>query len=119
NAFDTEPHSPAECEQMAWLAMVSSTHARKRRAARERARLAEEERAQLQWLASFSAYHEGELRRQLMWESDPRARFERPNEPFFFQEADWDPAKHPRRAAPPNAGWFATTSGAGGAGSAA
>ncbi len=32
-------------------------------------------------------------------------------------EAEWDPAKHPRLGAPPNAGWFASTDGGGGGGS--
>ncbi len=30
---------------------------------------------------------------------------------FSVLEGDWDPAKHPRRGGPPNAGWFATNGG--------
>jgi len=32
-----------------------------------------------------------------------------------IQEADWNPAKHPRRGSSPNPGWFAPTGGTGGA----
>ncbi len=31
-----------------------------------------------------------------------------------IREASWDPAKHPRRGGPPNAGWWASASGSGG-----
>ena len=34
-----------------------------------------------------------------------------------LREAEWDPAKHPRQAGPPNRGWFATTGGTGGSSS--
>jgi hypothetical protein len=68
----------------------------------------------LEWLAPMSEKHERELRALQHEEADARdaqRRYERFVESLAVQEAQWDPAKHPRLGGPPNAGWFATTGG--------
>jgi hypothetical protein len=67
---------------------------------------------------SISTTHESQFRSLLAREAEAQeaqTRFERFVERWDVQEAQWDPAKHPRLGGPPNAGWFATTGGTGGA----
>lgn len=121
STYADEADKRAEREHLEWLATVSSAHEGTRRSLLEQERHAKEERSQLEWLASISERHERELQRQLTHEAaarEARSRFERLFEALSVQEAEWDPAKHPRLGGPPNAGWFATTGGAVGSGGA-
>ncbi len=72
---------------------------------------AQRERELLEWLALISDRHARELRAVQLREAEER--FEQLAESGDLQEAQWDPAKHPRRGTAPNAGWFAPTQGAG------
>jgi hypothetical protein len=106
-----------DSEHLAWLAAISTEHENGLRRRPSDQKKAAVERRQLEWLASISTTHETKLRRVVAAEAEAREareRFERFLENPALQEAEWDPAKHPRRGGPPNAGWFATTSGTGG-----
>jgi len=81
------------------------------------AKRAQADRELLERLATFSTRHEIQLR-QLLSEEAAAREAQTPNPwapaPSAAQEA-WDPSKHPRQGGPPNAGWFATNGGSGGA----
>jgi hypothetical protein len=74
---------------------------------------------QQRWLADISTKHERELNYAISRQAE--ARKKRSHDEWLieysrFQEAEWDPAKHPRRGSDPNPGWFATTPGGGAGG---
>lgn len=72
------------------------------------------ERARLEWLAEVSTRNQGQLQDVVNSQMTATADSECVSwvaECTTLQEAHWDAAKHPRRGAPPNAGWFATTGG--------
>jgi len=76
-----------------------------------------DEREYRQFLADISTEHADQLRRELAAEAALRADEEfrgwlRDVAPLH--EAEWNPAKHPRRGSQPNPGWFAPTGGEGG-----
>jgi hypothetical protein len=104
-------HDPAaELEYRQWLAQISPRHEEELRKRRSDEHEARRKREHLEWLADISEEHEAELRDFLQQEGktsgEPQARDQ-------YAE-QWDPAKHPRRGGPPNAGWF--TGGGGGTG---
>ena len=104
----------AQREQLAWLATISPKHDSQLRGLLREQTDATAERAQFEWLARISPRHESQLRSLLRTEAEvaeARGRVEQLVEYADVQEAKWDPAKHPRRGGPPNAGWFATTGG--------
>lgn len=106
-------------EQLEWLAQISTEHERALRRLQIAEADAGRERERLEWLASISTRHERQFRRLLATEAEARealAHCERFVENLEVQEAQWDPAKHPHRGGPPNAGWWATTGGSGGGG---
>ncbi|MBS0207911.1 MAG: hypothetical protein JSS27_03060 [Planctomycetes bacterium] len=75
-----------------------------------------DEREYRQFLADISPDHADQLRRELAAEAAARADEEfrswlRDVAPLH--EAEWNPAKHPRRGSQPNPGWFAPTGGEG------
>jgi hypothetical protein len=83
--------------------------------------IAQEKRAQLEWLATFSPRHEEELRRLRREEARAREREEHLAwlaSISAVSEAEWDPTKHPRGGFSQNRGWFSPTSGAGDSGAA-
>jgi hypothetical protein len=67
------------------------------------------EREFQEWLVAVSSVHTKPDPELADWRADVTT----------VQEFDWDPARHPRRGGPPNAGWFATTGSAGAANGAA
>jgi hypothetical protein len=72
------------------------------------------DRKLLEWLAKISPRHEQQLQRELAAEAaaaEAQRRFEQYAEELIAQEAQWDPAKHPRLGHDPNAGWFASKGG--------
>jgi hypothetical protein len=78
--------------------------------------IAREKLAQLEWLATFSPRHEEELRR--LRREEAKAREKQEHLAWLasisaVNEAEWDPAKHPRGGFSQNRGWFSQTSGAG------
>jgi hypothetical protein len=110
--------SRARRAQLEWLATISDRHRDEVRRLQSAEAEARRQRQQLEWLAQISEEHERKLRVSLREEADraeAQRRYERLVEDLALQEAQWDPAKHPRRGGPPNAGWFATTSGSGSA----
>ena len=112
----------ANRERSEWLAKVSPEHESGLRTSLREHAAATAERQQLEWLARISPTHEGQLGRLSAAEAkatEAAARVERLVEYSDVWEAQWDPAKHPRRGGPPNAGWFATTGGAGRSGASA
>jgi hypothetical protein len=89
-----------------WLADIAPRQAAKRRGSEYEPRdIATRE--QLRVLASYSARHAEELRR--LEEAEVAAERRRDWLERFWEA--WDPAKHPRLGAPPNAGWFASKGG--------
>ena len=65
----------------------------------------------LRWLAEISSRHERQLLRPLRDAAEATAQREHSDwlaAISTVHEADWDPAKHPRRGTAPNAGWFAS-----------
>lgn len=116
-----ETDARTQREQLAWLARISPEHDSQLRSSLKEQMNATGERTQLEWLAKISPRHESRLGRLLTSEAeatDSRRGLARLVEGWHVQEAKWDPAKHPRRGGPPNAGWFATTGGEGGSTSA-
>jgi hypothetical protein len=117
SVFRAEADARSEREQLIWLARISPKHVRQLHSLIAHEAQGAAEREQLEWLASISTTHESQLRDLLGGEAKASAahvRIERFVEDLNVQEAQWDPAKHPRRGTPPNAGWFAPTGGAGG-----
>lgn len=112
NPFQADADARAYREQVASLADLSPEHERRYRSLlTEEARQAHE-REHLQWLAEISPRHEVQLRSLRKSEAETRHARERWSwlaEDAHALEAEWDPAKHPRRGAPPNAGWFVST----------
>jgi hypothetical protein len=97
-----------------FAASISSEHEEVQRIERSKAANATDDRRLLEWVATISPRQESELRSLLAAEAEEREsryRLEMFLESLDLQEAQWDPAKHPRLAGPPNAGWFATTGG--------
>jgi hypothetical protein len=79
---------------------------------------ASSDRSYHEWLARISPRHEIELRR--LSEEQAEAGHQQRLSDFLarilsVQEADWDPAKHPRGGYPENRGWFSPKWGATGA----
>ncbi len=106
-----------ERAQLERLASISDLHRDRLHRLKSEETTAKREREQLEWLAQISEEHNQRLRALLMQEADARDSqqdVERLIESLEVQEARWDPAKHPRRGGPPNAGWFATTGGSSG-----
>ncbi len=103
-------------EQLEWLAQISTRHEAELRRLRSEEAEARRNREQLEWLAQISTRHERELRNLRRAEADARqaaARSQAFLESLGVQEAEWDPAKHPRGAFTQNPGWFSPTGGAG------
>jgi hypothetical protein len=112
-----ETDAPTQRAQLEWLAKISPEYENQLRGLVREQTAATAERAQLEWLAKISPRHESQFRRLVTAEAQAReaqGRLQRLVEGMDVQEAQWDPSKHPRRGGPPNAGWFATTGGAGG-----
>jgi hypothetical protein len=106
-----------ERERLEWLATISPRHEQELRRLQSAEAEARRQREQLEWLATISTRHENELRRLQAAEAQARnvqAYYERLVRSSNLEEATWDPSKHPRRGGAPNAGWFASTGGAGG-----
>ncbi|MBL9124104.1 MAG: hypothetical protein JNG90_10765 [Planctomycetaceae bacterium] len=104
-----KPDGSVSSETLAFLQDILGT--RVQNATQSQAEL-RAERKNLEWLAGISTRHECELSKVLREEREAaeRAGLEQRLEGFLaIHEAQWDPAKHPRRGSPPNAGWFATT----------
>jgi hypothetical protein len=105
----------ADLELLEWAASISSDPGLVQRAPRKCDSDSTSERQLLEWLVTISPKHEIELHSVLIAEARARTSLNCLNqfaECLDLQEAQWDPAKHPRRGGPPNAGWFATTGGA-------
>lgn len=102
----------------AWLSEVSLRHQGRLLLIAED-ETQEPESAHRDWLAEISTEHERQSGRSLSDEAQQlaRSRFGWLAEDLGVQEADWDPAKHPRRGGPPNTGWFARKGGGGRSGS--
>ena len=86
-------------EQLEWLAQISTRHEAELRRLRSEEAEARRKREQLEWLAQISTRHERELRNLQRAEADAReaaARSQAFLESWNVQEAEWDPAKHPR-----------------------
>ena len=113
-----EAEARRERENLEWLAQFSTRHADELRSLlREEAEAkaaAIAEREQLEWMAQFSTRHADELRHLLREEADARQAKEdllRFAESLNTQEAQWDPAKHPRGGFPQNHGWWSPAGG--------
>jgi hypothetical protein len=110
----------ADRDHLRWLARISSRHAAPANREFSERVDADRERSELEWLAGISSRHDRQLRSVQSREAEigeAQARLQSLIERLRIEEAQWDPAKHPRRGAPPNAGWFATKGGGGAAGS--
>ncbi len=104
----------AKREHLEWLAQISPEDARRVRGQLSEEAEARAQRKQLEWLAAISPEHERKLRSLLQAEaSETHERLKWLSEDAAVHEAQWDPAKHPRLAGPPNPGWWATTGGLG------
>ncbi len=116
SASSQEVAARVEHEHLLWLAAVSPDSIDRLRDSLREEHDPTFEQSQLEWLADVSSRHESQLRRVRVLETaaeEVRSRSQRPEEGSTFQEAQWDPGKHPRRGGAPNAGWFATTGGSG------
>jgi hypothetical protein len=110
-----------KCEQLEFLASISDRHAAELRRLQSDEAEARRQRELLIWVAGISTRHEQQLRDLLASEAEARQaqrRYERFVVEQQLHEVIWDPSKHPRLGGPPNAGWWARTSGAGGSGGA-
>ncbi len=106
-------------EHSHWLTCISTRHAAPAKSEFSEQGDANLEHAELEWLAAISSRHERQLRSVQSRQSEAnqaQTDLQSLVERLRIEEAQWDPAKHPRRGAPPNAGWFATTGGGGAAG---
>ncbi len=104
-------------EHLEWLAQISTRHEAELRRLRGEEADARRRREQLEWLAKISTRHKSELRKLQRVEAeahDAAARSHAFQESVNVQEADWDPAKHPRGSFPQNPGWFSPTGGSSG-----
>jgi hypothetical protein len=103
----------AELEYREWLAQISPRHEEALRKRRHDEHELRRKREHLEWLAAVSKEHEATLRDFLQQEAKSSGELQAHDQ---YAEEQWDPAKHPRRGGPPNAGWFAGGGGGGGAG---
>jgi hypothetical protein len=110
-----DAHSRHERELLEFAASISDRARDELRRVQADEAQARRDRDLLEWVAPISEKHERELRELQQEEAEARHRYTRLIEALELQEAQWDPARHPRRGGPPNAGWFATTGGSGGA----
>jgi DNA-directed RNA polymerase subunit F len=115
SASSAQADARAKREHLEWLAQISPEDARRVRGQLSEEAEARAQRKQLEWLAAISPEHERKLRSLLQAEaSETHERLKWLSEDAAVHEAQWDPAKHPRLAGPPNPGWWATTGGSGG-----
>ncbi len=115
--FRAEADARAKREQLEWLAQFSTEHESQLRSLLRQEAEARRKREQLAWLAQISTEHERKLRRLLGEEAEARERHERSKrlaEAWTVQEAQWDPADHPRKGYPPDGGQWVKKGGAGG-----
>jgi len=109
----------AERDQLHWLARISSRH--EVAASRQLSEQGDADRAhaELKWLAGISSRHERQLwslQSREAGANEAQAGLQSLLERLRIEEAEWDSAKHPRRGAPPNPGWFAAKGSGGVAG---
>ena len=107
-------------EELERLAQFSSRHAEELRKLQSDEITEADNRELLEWAAQISTRTEDTLR-ALQWKEAEEREAWRNAEQFaeILLEGNWDPSKHPRLGGPPNAGWWATTCGAGASGGAA
>ena len=105
----TQTEASVEREQLEWLAKISPRHEDELRRLQSAEGKARRQHEHLEWLAKISPNYERELRRPFNQEAEA-------SKDTQLHEAGWDPSKHPRLGAAPNAGWFASTGGTGGIG---
>ncbi|MBI2823622.1 MAG: hypothetical protein HYX69_02900 [Planctomycetia bacterium] len=117
---DLRPVAPAvEREQLEWLAQISTRHERQLQELNNAEGETRREAEQLAWVAQVFPGCPAQQRNPLRSEFDADVReFADAITGRSTVEIDeaWDPAKHPRTAAPPNPGWWAPTGDAGGGG---
>lgn len=114
---DAEAHPNREHSH--WLTCISTRHAAPAKSEFGEQGDANLEHAELEWLAGISSRHERQLRSVRAREAEAneaQAELQSLIERLRIEEAEWDSAKHPRRGAPPNPGWFAAKGGGGAAG---
>lgn len=104
-------------ELLEFLVDISDRHCNYKNHAQDGKKQAHRERELLEWLAEFSEKNRYKMRaldREDAQRHESGQRGGQSFDAFGVQEAQWDPSKHPRVGGPPNAGWFATTTGGGG-----
>jgi hypothetical protein len=116
SASAAEADARAKREQFEFLAAIAPERARELRGQLSEEAESTAQREQLEWLAAISPRHESQLRSLLRTEaevSESQEHLSWPAESSDVQEAQWDPAKHPKGGIPRNRGWWSPTGGSG------
>src|SRR5262249_34315604 len=99
NPAAAEAKVRAEREHLEWLAQISPRHEHLLRKLQSEEAEARRQREELEWLATISEKHERPLRQLQAAELEAQRAQQAAtwfSETSNLQEANWDPAKHPR-----------------------